>query len=92
MKNNYNCRNYSRKKSKKDFKVKGNLNMLYHYVCSKCETKDQLELSAFKDFMEENGLDYNSLNKVSDDTGISLSNLNRFLEYDGLEGYKKLFE
>lgn len=62
------------------------------YVCSKCETKDQLELSAFKDFMEENGLDYNSLNKVSDDTGISLSNLNRFLEYDGLEGYKKLFE
>lgn len=62
------------------------------YVCAKCEAKDNLELSAFKDFMEKNGLEYNTLSEVSDETGIALNNLNRFLNYEGLEGYKKLFD
>ena len=61
------------------------------YVCAKCEAKDNLELSTFKNFIDENGLDFSSLNDVAGETGISLSNLNRFLNYDGLEGYKKLF-
>ena len=61
------------------------------YVCSKCAAKDNLELSTFKDFVEENGLAINSLRQISSQTGISEKNLNRFLDYDGLEGYKKLF-
>ena len=61
------------------------------YVCSKCAAKDNLELSAFKNFVEENGLEINSLSQISDQTGISEKDLNRFLNYEGLEGYKKLF-
>ena len=62
------------------------------YVCSKCIDKDNLELSTFKNFVEENGVELQSLNQISVCTGISEKNLNRFLDYDGLEGYKKLFK
>lgn len=61
-------------------------------VCPKCTIKDNLELSTFKNFIEENGMEISSLNQVSISTGISEKNLNRFLNYDGLEGYKKLFK
>ena len=61
------------------------------YVCSKCASKDNLELSTFKSFVEENGLEIKYLSQISSETGISEKNLNRFLNYDGLEGYKKLF-
>ena len=62
------------------------------YVCPKCSDKDNFELSTFKSFVEENGVNVNSLNQVSISTGISEKNLNRFLGYEGLEGYKKLFK
>ena len=62
------------------------------YVCPKCTTKDNMELSQFKNFVEENGIEINSLKQISAETGISEKNLNRFLEYDGLEGYKTLFK
>ena len=62
------------------------------YVCSKCTTKDNFEISTFKKFVENNGIDIQSLTQVSVSTGISERNLNRFLNYDGLEGYKKLFK
>lgn len=61
------------------------------YVCPNCTSKDNFELSQFKNFVEENGLEINSLSQISTETGISEKNLNRFLNYDGLEGYKKLF-
>lgn len=61
------------------------------YVCPKCSDKDTFELNTFKKFVENNGIDVPSLNQVSISTGISEKNLNRFLNYDGLEGYKKLF-
>ena len=61
------------------------------YVCARCASKDNMELSTFKNFVEENGLEVNSLSQISSQTGITEKNLNRFLNYDGLEGYKKLF-
>ena len=61
------------------------------YVCVRCANKDNMELSTFKNFVEENGLKINSLSQISSQTGITEKNLNRFLNYDGLEGYKKLF-
>ena len=61
------------------------------YVCARCSSKDNMELSTFKSFVEENGLEVNSLSQISNETGITEKNLNRFLNYDGLEGYKKLF-
>ncbi len=61
------------------------------YVCSKCANKDNIELTQFKNFVEENGININSLSQIASQTGILEKNLTRFLEYDGLEGYKKLF-
>ena len=62
------------------------------YVCPKCTSKDNFELSQFKNFVEENGVEINSLAQIASETGISEKNLNRFLDYDGLEGYKVLFK
>ena len=53
-------------------------------VCPKCLAKDNLEFSTFKNYIEENGLN-NSLNDISDQTGISPKNLNRFLSYENME-------
>ena len=61
-------------------------------VCSKCSDKDNFELNTFKNFVETNGVEVKSLNQVSISTGISEKNLNRFLGYEGLEGYRKLFK
>ncbi len=61
------------------------------YVCSKCSAKDNFELSTFKKYVEENGVELKPLSEIAVSTGISEKNLNRFLNYDGLEGYKKLF-
>ena len=62
------------------------------YVCPKCADKDNLELSTFKNFVENNGVELKSLDQVAISTGITEKNLNRFLNYEGLEGYKKLFK
>ena len=61
------------------------------YVCAKCTTKDNFELSQFKNFVEQNGVDVNSLKQISSEIGVTEQNLNRFLDYDGLKGYKELF-
>lgn len=61
-------------------------------VCPKCTNKDNFELETFKSFVEENGIELKTLNQVSALTGITEKNLNRFLTYKGLEGYKKLFK
>ena len=62
------------------------------YVCPKCADKDNLELSTFKNFVENNGVELKSLDQVALSTGITEKNLNRFLNYEGFEGYKKLFK
>ncbi len=62
------------------------------YVCPKCTDKDNFEFSTFKSYIEENRADIPSLNQISIYTGITEKNLNRFLNYDGLGEYKKLFK
>ena len=57
-------------------------------VCPKCSTKDGAEFSTFKSYVQENGLE-NSLNTISNHTGISVKNLNRFLEYEEFQNYQK---
>lgn len=59
----------------------GNFYMSNGNVCPKCSLKDNFELSTFKNYIEENGLN-TSLNNISGQTGISVKNLNRFLGYD----------
>ena len=60
-------------------------------VCPNCTSKDNQELSAFKTYLENNQNE-TSLNNVALKTGISQSNLNRFLGYDGFQGFEKNFK
>jgi len=51
-------------------------------ICPKCSPKDTLELSTFKDYIEENGV--SSLEAMSIGTGISSKNINRFIDLEGI--------
>lgn len=66
----------------------GNFYVSNSSVCPKCTAKDNLEFSTFKNYVDENGLE-TSLGAIASETGISEKNLNRFLGYDGFEGYQE---
>ena len=48
-------------------------------VCPKCASKDSLELSTFKSYVEENG--FSSIDEVATQTGIAQKNVTRFAGY-----------
>ena len=52
-------------------------------VCPKCAGKDNLELSTFKSYIEENGI--SSIDTIATQTGIAQKNVNRFIGYQGIE-------
>lgn len=52
-------------------------------VCPKCKTKDTLEFETFKTYIAENGIN-NNLDILSSETGISVKNINRYLNYTDL--------
>lgn len=52
-------------------------------VCAKCASKDTLELSTFKSYIEENGFD--SIDAVATQTGITQKNVTRFASYQGIQ-------
>ena len=58
----------------------GNFYVTEGNVCPKCSSKDNLEYQAFKAYIEQNGVNQN-LDIISNDTGITVKNINRFLEY-----------
>ena len=58
------------------------------YVCPRCSSKDNREFSTFKNYIEENGLGDN-LDIISNETGISLKNINRFLDYPEMNNLGK---
>ena len=60
-------------------------------VCPNCSKKDNAEFSSFKTYLNENGFE-NSLDTISNQTGISIKNLNRFIDYPEFKPYKKEFE
>ncbi len=66
----------------------GNFYIAEGNVCPKCSAKDDYEFSSFQSYVEENGLT-NSLNIISNETGISVKNLNRFLGYEEFQAYQK---
>lgn len=55
-------------------------------VCASCVAKDNLELSTFKAYVEQNGYS-SSLDNLAVATGIAPKNVNRYLGYIGFEGY-----
>ena len=71
----------------------GNFYISEDLVCPKCKTKDTLEFETFKSYIQENGLNQN-LDAISTETGITVKNLNRFMDYSGynntLDGLKNI--
>ena len=65
----------------------GNFYVSQGNVCPKCSPKDGVEFSTFKNYIKENGFD-NSLDTISGQIGVSVKNLNRFLEYEDFKLYK----
>lgn len=59
----------------------GNFYLSNDDICPKCRPKDTLEYKTFKSYIEENGITAN-LDVLSNETGISPKNINRFLNYD----------
>ena len=59
----------------------GNFYLSDGVVCPKCSTKETFEFSTFKSYIEENGLG-DSVDEISGKTGISVKNINRFMEYN----------
>ena len=57
-------------------------------VCPKCAGKDNLELSAFKMYIEENGVA--SVDTIATQTGIAQKNVSRFLAYQGIENANEI--
>lgn len=47
-------------------------------ICPNCQPKEQYEMNQLKDFLEEHTSQIN-IDNLSDSTGISVKNLNRFL-------------
>ena len=68
----------------------GNFYISQGNVCPKCSSKDNFEFSTFKTYIKENGFD-NSLDTISGQIGVSVKNLNRFLEYEDFKPYKLEF-
>ncbi len=68
----------------------GNFYISQGNVCPKCSSKDNFEFSTFKTYIKENGFD-NSLDTISGQIGVSVKNLNRFLEYEDFKPYKSEF-
>lgn len=66
----------------------GNFYVAEGNVCPKCSIKDGFEFSTFKSYVQENGFE-NSLHTISNDTGISVKNLNRFVGYPEFQNYKQ---
>ena len=66
----------------------GNFYVSNTNVCPKCSAKDNFEFSNFKSYVQENGFE-NSLNTISNETGITVKNLNRFLEYEDFQNFQK---
>lgn len=50
-------------------------------VCENCSPKDNFEMSKLKNYFESENYS-NSINSISVDTGITVKNLNRYLEND----------
>ena len=67
----------------------GNFYVSNGLVCPKCEPKENFELSTFKSYVAENGLN-GSVYAISGATGISVKNLNRFIEYNNNQNQNNL--
>ena len=61
----------------------GSFFMSDNNVCCNCEPKDRLDMANLSSFMSDNS-EVSSIESLSKSTGISTSNLNRFIQDNSL--------
>ncbi len=66
----------------------GNFFLSNNDVCYSCSTKDEYEITKLKKFFELNDQSY-SLEEISFNTGIKLSNLDRYMNKDEFKDISK---
>ena len=54
-------------------------------VCCNCETKDSFDIARLNSILEDND-SFNSIEELSNISGINLNNLNRFIEDKKIPG------
>lgn len=59
-------------------------------TCENCKSKDELEINKLKNYFE-NYSNISSIQGISLDTGITVNNLNRFLQEPSFKGYVKQY-
>ena len=69
----------------------GNFYLSEGDVCPKCNNKDIMEISKFKNYIEQYGTE-NGIDDISQELGISPKHLNRFLGYDEFSKYSNDFK
>lgn len=54
-------------------------------VCCNCESKDKFDIAKLNNILEENE-NFNSIEELSSFSGISLNNLNRYIQNNRISG------
>lgn len=54
-------------------------------VCCNCESKDMFEIAKLNNFIEENE-DFNSIEELSNLSGVNINNLNRYISNKKITG------
>lgn len=54
-------------------------------ICCNCEAKDKIDLAKLTNYISED-ITFNSLEDLSLNTGVTIKNLNRFIENDSING------
>lgn len=57
-------------------------------VCGNCSSKDELEITKLKNYFELNS-EASSLEEISNNTGITVKNLDRYMEFDEFKKISK---
>lgn len=59
-------------------------------ICCKCSPRDEYDISTLKNYLEDN-ISASSLEEISNSTGITLKNLNRYMQTDEFKDISKPF-
>ena len=56
-------------------------------VCCNCESKDSYDIAKLNNIIEEND-DFNSIEELSNFSGINLNNINRYISNNKITGFE----
>lgn len=66
----------------------GNFFVSNNNVCGNCSSKDEFEITKLKNYFELNS-EASSLEEISNDTGITVKNLDRYMDFNEFKDVSK---